>query len=64
MVSKEVKVGARGQTLTISKEVKVEARALVTRVYSLAHLKVKLHSDWCGGGGTKTKGVFRKGCSK
>ncbi len=30
MVSKEVKVGARGQTLIISKEVKVRARTLVS----------------------------------
>jgi hypothetical protein len=30
VVFEEVKVRARGQTLTISKEVKVEARALVT----------------------------------
>jgi hypothetical protein len=64
VVFKEVNVRARGQTLIISEEVKVRVRALVTRVYSLAHLRVKFHLDWCGGGGIKTKGVFREGCSK
>jgi len=33
----------------------------VTQIYSLAHFRVKLHSNWCGGARTKTKGCLNRG---